>query len=42
MAPVKVFKIGRNVVDNPETLSRFISEVATIKSPKILIRGGGK
>ena len=39
---VKVFKIGGNVVDNPEALSRFISEFATIKSPKILIHGGGK
>ena len=42
MSPVKVFKIGGNVVDNPEALSRFISEFATIKSPKILIHGGGK
>ena len=42
MTPVKVFKIGGNVVDNPEALSRFISEFATIKSPKILIHGGGK
>ncbi len=42
MSPVKVFRIGGNVVDNPEALSRFISEFATIKSPKILIHGGGK
>lgn len=42
MSPVKVFKIGGNVVDNPEALSRFLSEFASIKSPKILIHGGGK
>lgn len=42
MSPVKVFKIGGNVVDNPEALSRFITEFATIKAPKILIHGGGK
>lgn len=42
MAPVKVFKIGGNVVDNPDALNRFIREFASIKSPKILIHGGGK
>lgn len=42
MAPVKVFKIGGNVVDNPNALDRFIREFASIKSPKILIHGGGK
>ncbi len=42
MAPVKVFKIGGNVVDNPDALDRFIREFASIKSPKILIHGGGK
>lgn len=42
MSPVKVFKIGGNVVDNPDALQRFIREFASIKSPKILIHGGGK
>lgn len=42
MSPVKVFKIGGNVVDNPEALERFISEFATIPGPKILVHGGGK
>ena len=42
MSPVKVFKIGGNVVDNPDALSRFLREFASIKSPKILIHGGGK
>lgn len=42
MSPVKVFKIGGNVVDNPDALQRFIREFDSIKSPKILIHGGGK
>lgn len=42
MSPVKVFKIGGNVVDNPDALQRFIREFASINSPKILIHGGGK
>lgn len=42
MSPVKVFKIGGNVVDNPDALQRVIREFASIKSPKILIHGGGK
>ncbi|MCM1337295.1 MAG: acetylglutamate kinase [Candidatus Amulumruptor caecigallinarius] len=42
MSPVKVFKIGGNVVDNPEALSRFLTEFASIEGPKILVHGGGK
>lgn len=42
MSPVKVFKIGGNVVDNPEALDRFLTEFATIAGPKILVHGGGK
>jgi acetylglutamate kinase len=37
-----VIKIGGNVLDNPESLKRFLSDFASIKEPKILIHGGGK
>lgn len=42
MSPVKVFKIGGNVVDNPGALDRFLTEFASIPGPKILVHGGGK
>lgn len=37
-----VIKIGGNVIDNEENLSSFLLSFAAIKSPKILIHGGGK
>ena len=39
---IKVAKIGGNVVDNPEALSRFIAEFASLPGKKILVHGGGK
>lgn len=42
MSPVKVFKIGGNVVDNPDALAKFLREFASVKGPKILVHGGGK
>lgn len=39
---IKVFKIGGNVVDSPEALSKFVADFATVKGPKILVHGGGK
>ncbi len=39
---VKVYKIGGNVVDNPEALAAFLDEFARIPGPKVLIHGGGK
>lgn len=42
MKKVKVFKIGGNVVDNPEALDRFLREFAALEGPKILVHGGGK
>lgn len=38
---IKVFKIGGNVIDNPEMLERFTAEFAAIPGPKVLIHGGG-
>ncbi|MDE5839087.1 MAG: acetylglutamate kinase [Paramuribaculum sp.] len=39
---ITVVKIGGNVVDNPEALSRFVNDFATLEGPKILVHGGGK
>ena len=37
-----IIKIGGNVLDSPEALSKFLNDFASIKEPKILIHGGGK
>lgn len=37
-----VIKIGGNVVDNAESLNKFLHDFASVKAPKILIHGGGK
>lgn len=39
---IRVVKIGGNVIDNPETLERFVRHFAQLPDPKILIHGGGK
>ena len=38
---IKVFKIGGNVVDNPEKLEKFAADFAAVEGPKVLIHGGG-
>ncbi|MEX2235205.1 MAG: acetylglutamate kinase [Cyclobacteriaceae bacterium] len=42
MERIFIIKIGGNVLDNSESLSRFLRDFAGIKEPKILIHGGGK
>ncbi|HEX5170640.1 MAG TPA: acetylglutamate kinase, partial [Cyclobacteriaceae bacterium] len=37
-----IIKIGGNVLDKPEALSEFLNDFASIRSPKILVHGGGK
>jgi len=37
-----IIKIGGNVLDNSDALQFFLKEFAAVKSPKILIHGGGK
>jgi len=37
-----VIKIGGNIIDNSEKLSKFLKDFSRIKEPKILIHGGGK
>lgn len=39
---INVVKIGGNVIDNPEVLSRFLDDFVKLPSPKILVHGGGK
>lgn len=39
---ITVVKIGGNVVDNPEALSRFIENFVKLGGRKILVHGGGK
>jgi acetylglutamate kinase len=39
---LKIIKIGGNIIDDGEALSAFLKDFATIKSPKILVHGGGK
>jgi acetylglutamate kinase len=40
--PLDIFKIGGNVVDNEAILFQFLDDFSKIKTPKILIHGGGK
>jgi acetylglutamate kinase len=37
-----IIKIGGNVLDDADSLQRFLADFASIKEPKILIHGGGK
>lgn len=39
---INVVKIGGNVIDNPESLERFLKDFASLKGKKILVHGGGK
>ncbi|WP_128547655.1 acetylglutamate kinase [Larkinella soli] len=42
MNSLTVIKIGGNVIDNPEALTRFLTGFSRLNSRKILIHGGGK
>lgn len=42
MESIKVFKIGGNVVDNPEALAAFVRDFTSVSGSKVLIHGGGK
>lgn len=42
MNTLKIFKIGGNVVDNPQALSEFIKNFCQIAGNKIIVHGGGK
>ena len=42
MKTLKVIKIGGNIIDDEAALNAFLKDFAKIKSPKILVHGGGK
>jgi len=42
METLKVIKIGGNIIDNDKALNEFLLKFSKIKSPKILVHGGGK
>ena len=37
-----IIKIGGNVLDNPATLTQVLKDFSALKTPKILVHGGGK
>jgi acetylglutamate kinase len=39
---INVVKIGGNVIDNAEVLSRFLDDFVKLPAPKVLVHGGGK
>lgn len=38
---LKIIKIGGNVINHPQELSTFLTAFAAVRSPKILVHGGG-
>ncbi len=42
MEKLYVIKIGGNIIDNEEALSKFLGDYASLNTKKILIHGGGK
>lgn len=38
---IRIVKIGGNIVDNPELLSRFVKDFTAMPGMKILVHGGG-
>ena len=39
---IQIIKIGGNIIDNPDNLSRFLNNFAKLSGKKILVHGGGK
>lgn len=42
MSRLLIIKIGGNIIDHPEGLSRFLEKFASLRGNKILVHGGGK
>ena len=38
---ISLYKIGGNVVDDPQALERFCAEFAALEGPKVIVHGGG-
>lgn len=41
-SPVKIFKIGGKVIEQPELLKAFLKDFASLPQPKVLVHGGGR
>lgn len=39
---IGIYKIGGNVINNPEELKKFLHDFSTLEGKKILVHGGGK
>ncbi|WP_111682210.1 acetylglutamate kinase [Winogradskyella tangerina] len=42
MKPLKIIKIGGNIIDNQKALASFLKQFAQLDGPKVLVHGGGK
>lgn len=42
MEALKIVKIGGNIIDDAQVMDAFLKEFSMLKSPKILVHGGGK
>ncbi|MDG5490207.1 acetylglutamate kinase [Psychroserpens sp. SPM9] len=42
METLKIIKIGGNIIDDDTALHLFLKDFSSLKSPKILVHGGGK
>lgn len=42
MTPLTLVKIGGNVIDSPDALTRFLTTFAGVPGAKLLVHGGGK
>jgi acetylglutamate kinase len=40
--PLRIFKIGGNIINNEEVLHSFLKDFAALEGPKILVHGGGR
>lgn len=40
--PLRIFKIGGNVINDEGVLTSFLNKFSKIKEPKVLVHGGGK
>lgn len=41
-SPLKVIKIGGNIIDHPEKLNQFLGNLSRLNQPFVLVHGGGK
>ena len=39
---INIFKIGGNIINNPDDLRKFLADFASLEGKKILVHGGGR